>query len=234
MKISMFKKLCVLSMAGMLFALGVNAQIEFGVKGGLNVSELLASSNQNVYISGNSQVIKNYPRKTLNAGAVVSIPLTKKWSFQPEAVFSEQGATGKPTAEYLVSATEEYQLDYINFPLLLKYSYPSGLYAETGPQIGWLASAQIAETVVGASATSYYNVKNQYKAIDFAWSLGCGYLSPVNLGFDIRYNLGLSNFSNVSASGAQNAPVQNGSVKNSVVQIGIFYLFGKPRTQPEP
>ena len=233
MNLTPVKKVLLLAAAN-VFALTVNAQIQFGVKGGLNVTELLVSSDSKVYIGGNPQVMKNFPRKTLNAGAFVTIPLTKYLTLQPEAVFSEQGATGKPSVEYLVSATEEYQFNYINIPVLLKYNFPTGFFVETGPQLGLLINAEIAETVVGASATSYYNVKDQYKSIDFAWALGIGYLSPINLGFDVRYNLGLNNYSNVSSNSTPTAPVQTGSVKNSVVQIGLFYIFGKPRYQLEP
>jgi hypothetical protein len=235
MKISLFSRLVLVSVMVNLFVLTSHAQIEFGLKGGLNVSELLADRYESVSIGGNPQYIRNFPRKTLNAGVVVSIPLSKKLSLQPEAVFSEQGANGKPSSQYLISANEQYQFNFLNFPVLLKYSWPAGFFAETGPQIGYLINAQIAETVVGASATSYYNVKSQYKSVDLGWALGVGYLSPINLGFNVRYTLGLSNFSNIDPNGAQqNAPVQNGSLKNSVVQIGLFYLFGKDRTQVEP
>ncbi len=235
MKISMLLKLGLLSLMANLFVLGVQAQIELGVKGGLNVSEFSAARFQPIVVGGNSQYIRNFPRKGLNAGLLLSIPLAKKhWSLQPEAVFSEQGATAKPSNSYLVSATEVYQFNYLNFPILLKYSWNSGLFAETGPQVGLLLNAEIAETVVGASSTSYYHVNNQYKSIDLGWAFGVGYLSPINLGFDLRYVLGLSNFANSAPSQGENAPVQEGSLKNSVFQIGVFYQFGKPRTQFEP
>jgi Outer membrane protein beta-barrel domain len=234
MKIFTVLKLGLLSLIANLFALAANAQIELGIKSGFNISEFSAARFQPIDIGGNSQYIRNFPRKGIHAGLLLSVPLKKHWSLQPEAVFSEQGATGKPSNLYLVSATEVYQFNYINFPILLKYSWDAGWFAETGPQVGLLLNAEIAETVVGASSTSYYNVNNQYKSTDLGWAFGVGYLSPINLGFDLRYVLGLSNFSNGSPSSTEAAPVQEGSLKNSVVQIGVFYQFGKPRTQVEP
>ena len=228
----MFSKLFLISVVANLFALAVSAQIEFGVKGGLNVSEFSADRYQPVNIGGYPQFFRNFPRKGINAGVLLSIPLSKHLSLQPEAVFSEQGATAKPSNQYTVSSTQEYQYNWLNFPILLKYSWNSGLFAETGPQIGLLLNAEIAQTVVGALYTSYYNVNNQYKPIDLGWTVGVGYMSPINLGFDIRYTLGLSNITNISAN--ETAPVQMGGLKNSVVQIGVFYQFGKPRTQMEP
>ncbi|MDP4216364.1 MAG: porin family protein [Bacteroidota bacterium] len=206
-----------------------SAQVEFGLKGGLNESEIMTSDQQFVVVNGNTQQLRNFPRVGFHGGVLVSIPLSKKFSFQPEAMFSTQGANGKPTLGYLVSATEEYRFNYIDVPLLLKYTFPSGLFLETGPQIGYLVSVDIDEDVVGSYYTSHYHPKSQYKSTDLSWALGAGYLSPVNIGFDIRYNLGLTDFSNGSPAGMQSTPVQNGSVRNSVIQIGVFYLFGKPR-----
>jgi len=209
----------------------LHAQIQVGVRGGLNVSELMTSKEQAVFIGGSPQSVRNFPRNDLNAGLIVSIPLNKKFSFQPEAVFSSQGATAKPSYGYLVSASEKYQLDYVNIPLLLKYNSPLGFFFETGPQIGVLVGAKIGETIVGADHTANFNVKDQFKSTDIGWTLGTGYLSPIDLGLDIRYNFGLTDINNASASGMQNAPTQDGHIRNSVVQIGLFYLFGKSGLQ---
>jgi hypothetical protein len=175
--------------------------------------------------------IRNFSRTDFHAGFLVSIPLSKKFSFQPEVVYSQQGATGNPAGGYLVSATEKYKLNYVNVPLLLKYHLPVGFFVETGPQVGLLVSAKIDETVVGGINTNTYHVTNQFKSTDLGWVLGVGYLSPIDLGFDIRYNQGLNSINNASASGMQNAPVQGGSIKNSVFQIGVFYLFGKSKNK---
>jgi hypothetical protein len=232
MKISRLFQLGFLSILAILPARALHAQIEFGVKAGINVSEMSADRFAPVNIGGNRQYIRNFPRKGINAGVMLSIPLTKRWSLQPEAVFSEQGATGKPQSQYLVSATQAYQYNWLNFPVLLKYTWKTGFFAETGPQVGLLLNAEIAQTVVGANYISYYNVNNQYKSIDLGWTVGVGYMSPINLGFDLRYTLGLSNITNISAG--ETAPVQNGDLKNSVVQFGVFFLFGKLRQQVEP
>lgn len=232
MKISRFFHLGVLSAICILSALTLQAQIEFGVKFGINVSELAAERFSPVSIGGNQQFIRNFPRKGINTGIIMSVPITKHWSLQPELVFSEQGATGKPQSEYLVSATQAYQYNWLNLPILLKYTWPTGLFAETGPQAGLLLNAEIAQTVVGAQYTSWYNVNNQYKKIDLGWTFGVGYISPINLGFDLRYTYGLTNIANIQTG--ETAPVQKGDIKNSVVSFGVFYLFGKPRVSMEP
>jgi hypothetical protein len=65
------------------------------------------------------------------------------------------------------------------------------------------------------------DVKSSYQSTDFSWAFGLGYLiSSVNVGIDARYNPGLTNLEKTGTGGT-------GTVKNSVIQIGVFYLFGK-------
>lgn len=231
MMLTRFKKVSLLFLVAGAWAGTANAQIQLGIKGGLNLTEILTSDNQQVTVHGDPMAIRNYPRTVFNVGLLLSVPLSNKFSFQPEVVYSNQGASGRPAGGYLVSATEKYQLNYVNVPLLLKYHLPLGFFVETGPQVGLLVSARIDETVIGDVNDNHYHVKDQFKSTDFSWALGAGYLAPIDLGFDIRYNRGLTDISNATASGMQNAPVQNGSIKNSVVQIGIFYLFGKSKNK---
>jgi hypothetical protein len=106
---------------------------------------------------------------------------------------------------------------YLNIPVLFKYGHSSGFFGETGPQLGFLLSANVKS---GGTST---DVKSSYQSKDFSWAFGLGYfLNPVNIGIDARYNLGLTNL-NKGGTGA------TGTVKNSVFQVGVFYLFGKSK-----
>ena len=91
----------------------------------------------------------------------------------------------------------------------------SGLFGELGPQLGLLMSAKLNSGGVSV------DVKNGYKSTDFSFVFGFGYLiKPAGLGFDLRYNLGLSNIEDNSSSISL-----GGSIKNSVTQLSIFYMF---------
>ena len=233
MKFSTCKKLVVSFLVVNSLVMTTRAQVQFGVKGGLTISEMLTSGGPSTIIDGTTQHLKYFPFTTLNGGVFASIPFSKKWTLQPELVFSMQGTTARPEQNYLVSVTEEdYRFSYLNVPILVKYKLPLGFFAETGPQIGLLLHAKINETVVGDASTVNYNVKSQLKSTDLSWALGAGYCSPFNVGFDIRYTLGLSNINQTTAEGQTSAPMPNGTMKNSVVQIGVFYIFGKPRFNP--
>ena len=233
MTLNMFRKLGLMFLAANTFAMAASAQITFGLKTGLNFAELNTSKNQFATIGGTSQAIKNFPRTLFFAGGLVDVPLNKKFILQPELSFSMQGATGNPRTGYQVNATETYKYNFINLPVLLKYMTPVGFYAETGPQLGYLIAAHIDEVGIGAMHKVTYNVKDQLKSTEISWALGIGYQAPFNVGFDIRYNLGLTSYNNATAAGIASAPVQNGNIKNSVVQIGVYYLFGKTK-EPAP
>lgn len=232
MKLPIYKKLFNLFLISCSLVMTANAQVQMGVKGGFNLSEMLTSGSPTTLVNGNTQTMRYFPITTFHGGVFFSIPLAKKWVFQPELLYSLQGSTGKPEGNYYVTATEDYRFGYLNVPLLIKYKFPLGFFAETGPQVGLLLSAKINETMVGDVNTIHYNIKDQLKSTDLSWALGAGYCSPFNIGFDIRYNLGLSNINQATANGLANAPIPNGTIKNSVVQIGVFYIFGKKLFNP--
>jgi hypothetical protein len=194
------KKLFLLTTA-ITIALIASAQVQFGIKAGLNLATTSVSPKQ----SGDSySMIANF-----HGGVLVSLPLFENFSLQPEAQFSGQGAKYKSSGY----PDETLSLGYINIPVLFKYTSTSGIFAEIGPQIGFLISAK--DKVSGGSSV---DVKSSLKSTDFSGCLGIGYLSSINLGIDARYNLGFVNI--IKDSGG------SGSIKNGVIQIGVFYLFG--------
>jgi hypothetical protein len=185
----------------LIFAIGAahsaSAQVQFGVKAGYNHSNLNYNSSGINYLG---------LRSDFNAGVFASIPLFNHFFLQPEIMYSGQGS------QYTDSIPETTYSNYLNLPVLFKYQHGSGLFVETGPQIGFLLSAQL------KTASQSFDSKSSTEPIDFSWSFGLGYKIPVvNLGIDIRYNMGLTNI-------AKNN-YYTSSVKNSVFQIDLFYQF---------
>src|SRR5579859_3701625 len=64
--------------------MAVNAQIQFGVKAGGNLTELMTSRFLNININGLPVGIRDFPRVDFHAGVLVSVPLFKRFSLQPE------------------------------------------------------------------------------------------------------------------------------------------------------
>jgi hypothetical protein len=190
------KKLVVLVLTtGVFFT--ASAQIQFGVKAGANFATLAGSGSEGATT-----------KVDFHGGGFAHIPLANSFFLQPELVYSRQGA--KATSDGLVFNINQ---SYLNIPVLAKYQHSSGLYGETGPQLGFLLAANVK---AGASSQ---DVKSSYKSTDFSWAFGVGYMIPsISAGIDARYNLGLSNIAAQEVSGY--------SVRNSVFQLGVFYLFG--------
>ena len=174
-----------------------DAQVQFGVKAGANFSTFTGD------VSGAKMKVG------FHGGALVALPLFSEFSLQPEVMFSGQGTKFSESG-----FTATWNANYINVPVLFKYNNPTGFFAETGPQLGFLMSAK-----AKVSGQDDVDLKDQLNSTDFSWAIGVGYLiKTANIGIDARYNIGLSNIAKDSGGG--------GSAKNSVFQVGVFYLFG--------
>ncbi|WP_299107978.1 porin family protein [uncultured Tenacibaculum sp.] len=164
----------------------LNAQeTKFGIKGGLNFAQITGANS-----------LKSDRKTDFNVGVMAEIPISEKFSFQPELLYSKQGSS--------------VNLDYLNIPLLGKYYLTEGLSIQAGPQIGFLLSAN----------TNGVNVKRSFKTFDFGVDVGLGYQFKNGLSLGARYNYGLSNIS----TGAANQYAST-KIKNEVFQVSIGYFL---------
>ena len=137
----------------------------------------------------------------IHAGLIGHIHMSSQFAIQPELVFSMQGAKNGNT---------NLNLDYINIPVLFQYMFDNGFRLQAGPQVGFLMNAKAKNNDISV------DLKDEFKAIDMGLSFGVSYIHPpTSFGFDVRYNLGLTDISESS----------NVKSINRGVQIGILYLF---------
>ena len=168
-----------------------NSNITFGLKAGANFSSWSGDD------SGDAEMKTGF-----HAGATVNIPFGGTWAVNPEIYFSAEGAKfegGKLNS------------NYIRIPVLFQYANPSGFYAETGPSLGLLMTAEAKEDGV-----EDVDMKDFFKKTDFSWAVGLGYRMKNGFGFGARYNLGLSSI----------ADEGDADVKNTNIQVGVFYFLG--------
>lgn len=191
------KKMNAFAMA-LLISLVSVAQEEpkFGIKGGLNVSKLN-------YDNGTDADW----RTGFNVGGLAHIHLTPSFSLQPEVYYSSQGAKLPHTN----NTTMNLNLSYINVPFLLQYNFANGFRLQGGPQVGFLVGVSDKVNDVELNNLSTDN----FKAVDISVPLGLSYLGYSGFGVDTRYNIGLTNVNKTNPAEA----------KNSVFQVGVFYLF---------
>ncbi|MEX6625835.1 porin family protein [Tenacibaculum salmonis] len=200
-----------------------NAQeVSFGAKAGLNIANYSKSTDD----------IDSEARTSFHIGAVAEIKISDKFSFQPELIYSEQGATidYTETTTVLTEFTKvklkgNIKLNYLNIPLMAKYYVMEGLSLEAGPQVGFLLSNKskikttVESSLLGESGTetSDLYLKDNLKSVDFGLNFGAGYKLDNGLNFSARYNLGLSNMNDYEDNG--------NSRKNGVFQLSVGYFF---------
>ena len=172
-----------------------SSDAKFGIKGGLNYSSVT---------KGNFEEGLD-PRTSFYIGFVGEIPLIgNSISLQPEILYSRQGFENN----FVFLGTnykEEYQVDYINIPVLLKLKAGNVLSFEGGPQFG----LKINEKVVSNNSEVERDDINEF---DTALAGG------VSLNFNEFFISGRYTYS-------LNEIIKDSNSKNSVFQVGVGVRF---------
>lgn len=202
------KKLIFVGITVLTFGVTSAQDVNFGVKGGLNVTTL----------TGDIEDLD--PKIGFHVGGFAEIKLNEKFAIQPELLFSTQGAK----AEYFddfdgfdVKVEENLKLNYINLPIMAKYFITEKFNIQAGPQVSFLMSAknEVTYSFEGESDSEEFDIKDDTKAIDFGFNLGLGYSFTDKLFAEARYNFGLSSIPDDS----------DVDVKNAVFQVSFGYRF---------
>ena len=159
--------------------------VDLGVKAGVNFANITDASG-----------FSN--RTGFVAGFFVGGKFNDKLGIQGELLYSQQGA------EFELG---DFDLDYVNVPVIVKYFVAQGFNIQAGPQFGVLVNDE-ARTVLG-------EVINDVATNDFDISgvVGLGYDFPLGIRVSGRYNFGLNDIP------------ENGDGKNSVVTLALGYSF---------
>ena len=178
---------------------------QFGLKGGINVSNFTGSSLDNV----DKKALVGF-----QGGAFLSLLMGDHFAIQPEAVFSSQGARVST-----INGDENWRVSYLNIPVELKVRFNGGFYLEAGPQIGF----KLNETVPNQSGGSAEDfAKNLY----FSVNAGLGFHGKSGLGIGARYAVGITKVGNLEDSDF------DPNFKNGVAQLFVFYTLFNNRNNP--
>ena len=187
-----------------------NAQIDLGVKGGLNFSTL----------SGDSKKLYDDQTKfrtDFYVGGYANYKVTDQISFQPELLYSKQGAGVKTNN----NSNTKIVTHNINIPLMGRYEIMEGLNVEFGPQLGFLVSAK-AKSEEGKTDTKV-KVTDNFKTFDFGLNFGAGYKVTDELEINARFTKGLSNINNVFPAGMND----NYKITNTYFSVGVAYKLAE-------
>ncbi len=158
---------------------------------------------------------------TGGAGFTANLKLGNKgWQTQTELLYILRG--GQLRADTYVS---DIYLHYVALPVLARFQQ-NRLYAEAGPQISYLISAQIEQNnqQLGATLTDDASSnRSVYNEVEWGYAAGVGYQSKSNIVVGVRYNGSLRPL----------LPKQAGNelkVYNAGIELHLGILFGKKRT----
>jgi len=173
--------------------------LKFGAKAGLNLTNIVGDDADDFDMKAG-----------LYFGGFMNVSLNDKLSFQPELLYSMQGAKDEYKEEGM-SFDETIKLSYLNIPMLLKMSLGTSnkVHVYAGPQLGFLLDAKV--DIDGTDL----DIKDEMNSVDFSFNLGLSYDVSDNMSLDVRYNRGLSKLGDEG----------DAKMYNSGFQFGAAYTF---------
>ncbi|RPD49358.1 PorT family protein [Hymenobacter sediminis] len=200
--------------------------VKFGIRAGVNVSDWSGDAVNSVmdladYTNG---AITKEMKPGFHAGLYASLPLGPRFAIEPGVSYSEKGTvlTGRIPLEQFdflnakVKATA--RMAYLDIPLLAKGYLTDGFYVFAGPQASVLLSgkARVNASALGFSAfNENFDIKDQFRQVDFSVTGGLGYQFQNGLGLSAGYDYGLSSLDKNNNFDAQ----------NRVIKASVNYSF---------
>jgi hypothetical protein len=206
------KKLLLASVV-ILFAMSVSAQVQFGIKAGVNLA------NVSTKMAGES--VDSKMKIGFHAGVIADLGLSESFSVQPGLLFSQKGAKQEETI-LGQTATATMKLNYLDIPINAVYKIDAGsakIHLFAGPVISYGLSGTTTYEAGGESQDEdvFGSEDGQAKKLDFGINFGAG-IQISKILVSANYNLGLSNMVNGGDS--------DNFVKNRTIGVSVALLFG--------
>ena len=216
------KKLLLVGAVALFGAM--NAQeVKFGAKAGYSLSTLK--------IDADGESFDYDAKSTFYVGGLVEYKLNDKFALQGELLYSPLGGKNKTSSSQTlplvgtVSYTEEDEVKFgtLQIPVSAKYYVTESLALGAGLNFGIITSAKSEYNYsyngggINESESGSEDIKDYTKSLNLAPFIGAEYNLTNGLFFDARYNIGVSNLADESGV----------DMKNSFLQVGIGYKFGK-------
>jgi len=188
-------------------------EVKLGAKAGVNFAKLQGDDVEDA--DG---------RTGFHLGAIVEIPISEKFSVQPEVLYSQQGLQSE-SEDGGVEVESKLKLDYITVPVLGKYYVSDGFSIEAGPQFGFLAKAEQEVEISGAepdavNGSTTIDIEDSIASFDLGAAIGAGYALDNGVFFQARYIIGLSNVDDSDEGG-----LFEDDLTNSNLQFSVGYKF---------
>lgn len=189
------KKITLLLLA-ILFVANTYAQrIGFGPKVGMTLSHVTNINSSSV-------------KPSFYVGGFVDYKFNKHFALELSALYQRQGSrfdVGTPTESQIAKL----RMNYVNFPLVVKWYVVKGVHLFAGPQFGVLTDAEL------EVQSQYADVAKDLRRFDLSATLGAGYLFGSGMIVTVSYNFGLTKIDLNSQT----------TLRNSAFNIGVGWRF---------
>ncbi|KAA9333297.1 PorT family protein [Hymenobacter busanensis] len=193
--------------------------VRFGIRAGVNVADWSGDAVQSVVDLAEltNGAITKEQRTGFHAGAYVSLPVGARFVIEPGLQYSEKGMAlvGRVPLEQFdflnAKVTATARMAYVELPVLAKAYLTPGLYLYAGPQASYLVSnkVRVQAGALGFSAYSHdFDVRKQFRDVDFSVTGGAGYQFANGLGLSAGYDYGLSSLDKNNRFDAQNRAIK--------------------------
>ena len=210
------KKFYVMMLMAVAFAMPSKAQVSFGVKGGLNLTNM-SFNNSSV-----EDMVKN--KAGFFAGVTVKFQLPVVGLGIDGAVLYDQREGDIEVSIPGGSSTEKLKSQSIQIPINLRFEIGLGetanVFIFAGPQVGFN---------IGDKTSDLWNDMAEWrlKTSNFSANVGVGFTIISHLQFSANYNIALGTTGEVTAKDAASAvwDTVKGEAKANSWQIALAYYF---------
>lgn len=204
----------------------INAQVSYGIHGGVNFAKWQGDDLQFVedLLDKTDGYLVTKGKTGFHVGAYANIPISETFSFEPGIEYSKKGYSIKGdfqinTLKFLaVNAGAQVQSHYIDIPLVLKANVAKGLNVYAGPQVSYLVRSTL-NAKLGVLGISIFNkgigITERFNKVDLGLTGGIGYLFDNGLNIQAGYDYGLSKIDKND----------NYAAYNRVIKISLGYTF---------
>jgi hypothetical protein len=203
------KKLTLLIAILVSLSFVASAQLNFGVKAGLNMATY----------SGDADNVQMKP--SYQIGGVVNFDVGSGLTVQPGLILSGKGAKSSENSDVSVNT------NYLEVPVNIVYNI-SGFQVLAGPYLGYGLFGKMKgpdsdvdiKFKSDVSAEDYMQNEIYYNSIDYGVNVGAGYVINESIQVQAMYSLGLANI-NPKVDGED----PTSDTQNSVIQLTVAYFL---------
>lgn len=156
---------------------------EFGIKGGVNMSNLYSDSDD----INDENALWGF-----NAGVFAAFPIADNVFIQPEILYTTKGAELDYESDAITGAAK-FKLNYIEVPLLVRFNLTENFNIHVGGYASYLVNAKLTNETENGDDFEFDEEldADDFERFDAGLSAGVGVdFNPISIG--LRYNYGLT------------------------------------------